>query len=190
MIILISGNSQMGKTYMAQKLLETYKIPYYSIDHLKMGIYRGNADCGFTPMDSNEHIGDRLWPILKGIIMTAIENQQSLVIEGCYILPHYLQEFDTSYLRNIIPVFLGFSNRYIMENYEEKILKYRNIIENRGDLTPEDSSDSTIEEYLKENDVFRRSCAATGEKFFEIDRSYEDEITRVYEYIAIRKEQI
>ncbi|AZN41409.1 2-phosphoglycerate kinase [Paenibacillus albus] len=186
MIILLSGNSQTGKTYMAQNLLETYKIPYYSIDHLKMGIYRANASCGFTPMDSNKHIGDHLWPIVKGIIMTAIENHQSLCMEGCYIFPHYLQELEQSYLDNIIPVFLGYSNRYITENYEEKILKYRDIIEVRGELTPEDTSAATIEEYLKENDVFRRSCAAAGEKFFEIDRSYEDEISHVYAYIANR----
>jgi len=188
MIILISGNSQMGKTYMAQNLLERYKIPYLSIDHLKMGIYRGIANCGFTPMDSTEYIGDKLWPIVKGIIMTAIENNQSLVIEGCYILPHYLQEFEKYYSDKIISVFIGFSNNYIKNNYEEKILKYRNIIEDRGELTPEDKSDFRIEEYLKENDMFRRSCAATGEKFFEIDHSYEDEITRVYEYIALRSQ--
>ncbi|WP_219836171.1 2-phosphoglycerate kinase [Paenibacillus sp. R14(2021)] len=190
MIILISGNSKMGKTYMAQNLLDTYKIPYFSIDHLKMGIYRGIANCGFTPMDSTIYIGDKLWPIIKGIIMTAIENNQSLIIEGCYILPHYLQEFEKFYSDNIISVFLGFSNSYIMENYEEKILKYRNIVENRGELTPEDTSDFTIEEYLKENDRFRRSCAAAGEKFFEIDRSYEEEITGVYEYISLRKDQL
>lgn len=88
MIILISGNSHMGKTFMAQNLLKRYNIPYLSIDHLKMGIYRGDSNCGFTPLDSIELIGDKLWPIIKGIIMTNIENNQSLIIEGCYILPH------------------------------------------------------------------------------------------------------
>lgn len=33
MIILISGNSCTGKTYMAQQLLERYHVPYLSIDH-------------------------------------------------------------------------------------------------------------------------------------------------------------
>ena len=77
MIILISGNSCTGKTYMAQRLLEKYHVPYLSIDHLKMGLCRADKNCGFTPMDSTEDIGDKLWPILKGIIMTNIENKQS-----------------------------------------------------------------------------------------------------------------
>jgi len=39
LVILIGGNSQTGKTFMAQNLLEKYKVPYLSVDHLKMGIF-------------------------------------------------------------------------------------------------------------------------------------------------------
>lgn len=68
---------------MAQKLLELYKIPYLSIDHLKIGLIRGDYDCGFTALDSNESITNNLWSIVKGIIMTNIENNQHIIIEGC-----------------------------------------------------------------------------------------------------------
>ena len=40
MIILITGASHTGKTFLAQKLLEKYGYPYLSIDHLKMGLIR------------------------------------------------------------------------------------------------------------------------------------------------------
>lgn len=40
MIILITGASHTGKTLLAQSLLERYKYPYFSIDHLKMGIIK------------------------------------------------------------------------------------------------------------------------------------------------------
>ena len=36
MVILIGGASCVGKTLMAQKLMEKYSIPYLSLDHLKM----------------------------------------------------------------------------------------------------------------------------------------------------------
>jgi len=190
MIIVISGNSQMGKTLMAQKLLEKYKIPYFSIDHLKMGIYRGFKNCGFTPTDSTEVIGDKLWPIIKGIIMTNIENNQSLIIEGCYILPHYLNEFENFYADRIISVFLGFSTAYIQGNYDSKILKYRSVIEDRGELKEEDSSEYTISEYIRENDEFRRKCLEVGETFFEITSNYKEEILKVFDYIDIQKRKI
>ena len=34
MILLITGASHTGKTLLAQKLLEKYKSPYLSIDHI------------------------------------------------------------------------------------------------------------------------------------------------------------
>lgn len=180
----------MGKTLLAQNLLEKYLIPYLSIDHIKMGIYRGNSNCGFTPLDSTELIGDKLWPIIKGIIMTNIENNQSIIIEGCYILPHYLKEFEKPYAEKIISVFLGYSTNYIKANFESKIIKYRSVIEDRGELEAEDTSDNTITEYITENDEFRRRCLETGEVFFEINNSYEEEINKVYDYIENEKRKI
>lgn len=50
MIILITGASLTGKTLLAQRMLEEYKMPYVSIDHLKMGLIRsGKTD--LTPKD-------------------------------------------------------------------------------------------------------------------------------------------
>ena len=48
MIILITGASHTGKTFLAQRLLEKYKYPYLSIDHLKMGLIR-SGNTGLTP---------------------------------------------------------------------------------------------------------------------------------------------
>ena len=83
MIILIGGATHTGKTAYAQKLLEKYKYPYLSIDHLKMGLIRsGQTD--LTPMDDDK-LTDYLWPIVREMVKTAIENGQNLIVEGCYI---------------------------------------------------------------------------------------------------------
>lgn len=53
MVILIAGSSHTGKTLLAQRLLEKYKFPYLSIDHLKMGlIWSGNTL--LTPEDDED----------------------------------------------------------------------------------------------------------------------------------------
>ena len=83
MIVLITGASHTGKTALAQKLLEKYKYPYLSIDHLKMGLIRSGYT-KLTPEDDNELTG-YLWPIIREMIKTAVENKQNLIIEGCYI---------------------------------------------------------------------------------------------------------
>lgn len=79
MIILITGASHTGKTALAQKLLEKYKYPYLSIDHLKMGLIRsGNTD--LTPMSNDDDLTKYLWPIVREMIKTAIENRQNLIV--------------------------------------------------------------------------------------------------------------
>ena len=71
MIILITGPSHVGKTNLAQKLMEKYHYPYLSIDHLKMGLIRsGNTD--LTPLSSDEALTGFLWPIVREMIKTAI----------------------------------------------------------------------------------------------------------------------
>ena len=63
MIILITGASLTGKTLLAQRMLEEYKMPYVSIDHLKMGLIRsGKTD--LTPED-DEALTVYLWPIVR-----------------------------------------------------------------------------------------------------------------------------
>jgi len=87
MIILITGASHTGKTLLAYKMLEKYKYPYLSIDHLKMGLIR-SGNTALTPED-DEALTGYLWPIIREIVKTAIENKQNLIIEGCYIPFHW-----------------------------------------------------------------------------------------------------
>jgi len=178
MVILIGGNGCTGKTLMAQTLLEKYKIPYLSIDHLKMGIYRSDKHCGFTPLDSSEKIGEILWPIIKGIIMTNIENSQSIIIEGCYLLPHRIKEFEEPYKDEIISVFLGFSKEYIEKHLEGEIIQNRHAIEQR--MYPEDR---TLTQFISEHEKFRKHCLEQGVAYFEITQDYEEEIQKVYGHI-------
>ena len=73
MIFLIAGASHTGKTALAQKLLEKYRYPYLSIDHLKMGLIRSGYT-SLTPVSSDRELTDYLWPVVREIIKTAIEN--------------------------------------------------------------------------------------------------------------------
>ncbi|MDR2166435.1 MAG: 2-phosphoglycerate kinase [Clostridiales bacterium] len=178
MVILIGGASHTGKTLMAQRLLEKYKYPYLSIDHLKMGLYRANIGCGFTPLDSAEFIGEKLWPVLKGIIMTNIENNQNIIIEGCYILPQKVLELEDGYLNRVIPLFLGFSQDYVEKFFQTKILRHRNIIESRAH-----DDDMAINEYVKDNKKQKEHCLLANMQYFEITADYEAEMRDVYIWI-------
>ena len=131
MVILITGASHTGKTALAQKLLEKYKYPYLSIDHLKMGLIRsGNTE--LTPMSSDKDLTAYLWPIVREIVKTAIENKQNLIVEGCYIPFDWQKDFVYEYLENIKYYCLIMSEGYIRSHFAD-IRGYANTIEKRLD---------------------------------------------------------
>ena len=143
MILLITGASRVGKTALAQRLLEKYQYPYLSIDHLKMGLIRsGNTD--LTPMSDDKELTEYLWPIVREMIKTAIENKQNLIIEGCYIPFDWQKDFDAEYLDNIRYYCLVMSEEYIKNHFAD-IKTYANVIEARID------DDCTIESVLADN---------------------------------------
>ena len=138
MIILIAGASHTGKTTFAQKLLEKYKYPYLSIDHLKMGLIRsGYTD--LTPESDDRALTGYLWPVVREMIKTAIENSQNLIVEGCYIPYGWAKDFEPEYLVHIKYRCLVMSSHYIKTHFPD-IRKYASITEERGEdseCTPE-----------------------------------------------------
>ena len=78
MIFLITGASHTGKTLLAQRMLEKNKYPSFSIDHLKMGLIR-SGNTSLTPLD-DDALTEYLWPIVREMIKTAIENRQNLIV--------------------------------------------------------------------------------------------------------------
>lgn len=144
MIVLITGASHTGKTLLAQKLLEKYKYPYFSIDHLKMGLIRsGNTE--LTPMSDTAELTEYLWPIVREMIKTVIENKQNLIVEGCYIPLDWEKDFSTEYLEEIKFFCLVMSENYIRTHFDD-IKRYANVVEERLN-----DDDCTSESVLEDN---------------------------------------
>ena len=165
MVILIAGTSHTGKTYLAQKLLEKYKYPYISIDHLKMGLIRSK----YTDLsvEDDENLTKYLWPIVREIIKTNIENNQNIIIEGAYIPFNFKDDFSEEYLKNIKYVCLIMTEKYIKNNIEN-ILKYEDVIESR--LNKENIN---IDEFIAENKYNLDMCKKYGCNYILIDDKYD-----------------
>ena len=168
MIILISGASHTGKTLLAQKLLEKYKYPILSIDLLKMGLIR-SGNTSLTPED-DEKLEEYLWPIIREMIKTAIENKQSLIIESAYIPFDWKKDFDSSYLQEIQFYCLVMTQNYIQNHFSD-IKNYANIIEKRLD-----DSWFTKETALEENIKNLELCKQNNCRYILIDDSYDVDI--------------
>ncbi len=164
MVILIAGSSHTGKTLLAQQLLEKYKYPYLSIDHLKMGLIR-SENTNLT-VSKDKKLTEYLWNIVKEIIKTNIENDQNIIIEGCYIPFDWKKYFKENYLKKIKYICLIMTEEYIKNNFN-KIIEYENSIENRivkGDIN--------INKIIEENKYNLEMCKRFQNKYILIDKKY------------------
>ncbi len=164
MVILIAGASHTGKTALSQRILEKYGFPYLCIDHLKMGLIRSRM-IDLTPEDDDK-LTEYLWPIIREIINTAIENKQNLVIEGAYIPFDWKDDFSSDYLNEIKYRCLVLSEGYIEENFDD-IRNNACVIERRID-----DSNCTKENMLKENRYNLEMCKKYECDYILIEKDY------------------
>jgi putative acetyltransferase len=143
-----------------------------------MGLIRGSQYCDFKVTDSDYDITVKLWPIVKGIVMTAIENNQHLIVEGCYIPTNCPESFETKYSKEIISFFIGFSEHYLSNNFESGIIDHLRTIENKvldDYIQPEN--------FKKMHAQVKASCVENHATYFEIDNDYLVETKAIYEWI-------
>lgn len=165
MVVLITGASHTGKTLLAKKLVDRLGFLCLPIDLLKMGLIRsGNTD--LTPDDDDE-LEVYLWPIVRAIIKTAIENRQDLIVEGCYVPFDWRDDFPDEYAREIRFCCLVMSEEYIEEHFDD-IKAHANDAERRLD-----DAWCTKSLLLEENVRNLASCKRYGLDYVLIDDCYE-----------------
>ena len=130
-----------------------------------MGLIR-SGQTELTPMDDDK-LTEYLWPIVREMVKTAIENGQNLIVEGCYIPFDWKKDFDEAYLAHIRYVCLVMTRRYFESHFSD-IQTYANVIEDRLD-----DSNLSAEELVAENEYNLAQCIANCCDYILIDGSYD-----------------
>ncbi|MBP5311552.1 MAG: adenylate kinase [Clostridia bacterium] len=173
MIIIITGATHAGKTLLSQKLIDKFRYPCLSIDHLKMGLIR--AGCTeLTPEDDRELTG-YLFPIVKEMIRTAIENGQNMIVEGCYIPFDFRSLLGKEYAEHVKFLCLALSDKYIDGHFGD-IIRFESVTEKRivdPCLTPEFCK--------RENRFYEKGFREKGERVELIEDDFEAELLRIVE---------
>ena len=172
MIILITGASHTGKTLLAQRMLEKYKYPCLSMDHLKMGLIRSGRTA-LTPED-DEALTAYLWPIVREMIKTAVENGQNLIVEGCYVPFDWRRDFGERYLPHIRFICLALSDGFIDA-------RFREIKRHACDAEARLDDDCTMEALKEDNRRFIEGFRLSGEPVTLIDADYEQTVRALLE---------
>ena len=173
MVILITGASHTGKTLLAQRMLEEYNIPYLSLDHLKMGLIR-SGNTSLTPED-DDALTEYLWPIVREMVKTVIENRQDLIVEGCYIPFDWRRDMDGTYLKSVRFICLAMSEQYV-ERHFDLIMSHESEIETRYVDTA-----CTIDSLKADNRKYAEGFRRAGEPVTLIDDDFERTVRALLE---------
>ena len=134
-----------------------------------MGLIRsGNTE--LTPTSDDSDLTAYLWPIVREMIKTAIENKQNLIVEGCYIPFDWAKDFEKEYLNSIKYYCLVMSEDYIRNHYAD-IKSYASIIESRLD-----DDDCTLESVIEDNRKVLELVIAHEVNYILIDDEYKIDI--------------
>jgi GNAT superfamily N-acetyltransferase len=151
-----------------------------------MGLIR-SGNTSLTPLD-DDALTDYLWPIVREIIKTAIENRQNLIVEGCYVPFDWRKDFTEDYLTDIRFICLAMTEDYIDKHYGVIVGK-GSVIESRLD-----DSKCTVSNLKKDNRRYRGGFLQAGEQVTLIDENFDqviedlcrDDSEKGYQYVTLR----
>ena len=169
MVVIITGATHTGKTRMAEELVRRTGYFCLSIDHLKMGLIRSGYT-SLTPYDDDDLTG-YLWPIVREMVKTAIENRQDLILEGCYIPFNWRDDLDDTYLSHIRYICLSMTPEYISSHFGE-IVSHASDAEYRMN-----DSDLSMDPLINDNLSFASGCRKAGNDLLLIDCCWERSVS-------------
>lgn len=136
-----------------------------------MGLIR-SAQCTLSADSADTELTDYLWPIVREMIKTCIENNQNYIVEGCYIPFGWEKDFSTEYLQQMQYICLIFSKNYINNHFHD-ISLHEKVIENRL------STNLIKEDLIKTNEFNLEQCILHHYNYILIDSDYKIDIDNI-----------
>ncbi len=132
-----------------------------------MGLIRS----GYTDLstEDDEALTDYLWRIIREMIKTAIENNQNLIVEGCYIPFDWSKDFADRYLAHIQMYCIVMTEGYVKKNFSN-IQRFANVIESRI------SDDISVDSVAEDNARFLEMKNNKNTQLIIIDTDYDIDI--------------
>jgi len=109
MLLFIGGAARTGKSILARRLLAEKRMPYLSLDVLKMGLARGVPEFAIDPDAGNVVVGERLWPLVREMSMSLLMDDVDYVFEG-ELLPKHVAALRNTYPLQVKACFLGYTD--------------------------------------------------------------------------------
>ncbi len=108
MLYLVGGCSRSGKSSLAERMRVRHGVPWFALDALKMGLYRGAPQLGVHPEHDDLETADRMWPIVQALVENLIFDGRDYLVEGVNLRPDTVAAFIRQSEDPIRACFLGY----------------------------------------------------------------------------------
>jgi hypothetical protein len=108
MLYLVGGCSRSGKSSLAERMRDRHGVPWFPLDALKMGLYRGAPQLGVHPENDDLETADRMWPIVQALVENLIFDGRNYLVEGVNLRPDVVASFMQRSEDPVRACFLGY----------------------------------------------------------------------------------
>jgi hypothetical protein len=178
----LGGAARSGKSAAARRFLAETGIPFYPLDCLMMGFAHGLPERGVDPEDDELRIADLLWPLVKPMAITFVEEGIDYLIEGVQMRPRHARELCEALPGQVRACFLGFAEADV----EAKLGQLRRFGGGVDDwLRDYDDADLRREvERLKAlSERIRAECERYDVPYLEVSTDLQETVERVVAYL-------
>jgi hypothetical protein len=179
MLLFTGGAARTGKGILARRLVADMRMPYLSLDVLKMGLTRGvpeyDIDAGAI------RVAERLWPFVREMCMSLLVDQVDYALEG-ELLPKHVGALRQAHPSQIKACFLG----YATITPEQKLREIRMHGGHPNDWSIS-YDDQTLLNIIAREIAFSRylmaECAAYHLPYFDTSRDFVQTLDQVAAYV-------
>jgi hypothetical protein len=183
LLYLIGGAARSGKSTLARRLLDAYRLPCFCLDYLTSGLEEGAPRLGVRHELPDRRRGELVWPIVRGLLRNVVEVEPGYVVEGDVLLPSTIAEFAAARQGRVRACFLGYS-RCAADAKRASIRAFPSAV---NDWVA-GRSDRDLEDLVVEMQEFSRylesECERCGTRYFDGSVSFTDALRRAEEYLV------
>jgi hypothetical protein len=171
MLYLIGGPPRMGKSALAQKLLEDDGISGVSTDGLTVMLKAQGVPVFYSPLKA-----DRFYPYLKKFIGRIMETEADYVIEGDAFMPRHVAEIAAHH--PVQCVFLGMS-----EITPRSIIEYQHYDTWANQDTPA-QLENLVARIISTSRTIKAQCRKHNLPYVDLSGDYDKGFTQAYQLLT------
>jgi putative acetyltransferase len=180
-LFFIGGAARTGKGILVRRLLAEQRLPYLSLDVLKMGLARGVPEFAVDPNAGALEVAERLWPLVREMSRSLLFDRVHYVFEG-EVLPKHVAGLRDAHSSQVRGCFLG----YAEVAPSQKLHDIRAHANYPNDW-PRDYTDAAllpiIDREIRFSRYLREECDRYGFPYFDTSHQFESTLDQVVDYV-------